>query len=613
MRKPFGYEPIIRKEDLSKVQRKKVQKAGDWKSVLARIWRLIDQQRGLLIAVMTLVLISSALALIGPLMIGKIIDDFIIPKKVDGLSMQIGLLLLVYAGFSLSTYFQNYWMVGIAQQTVYRLRTQLFGHLQKLPIRFFDKRQHGELMSRVTNDIENVSQTLNSSLIQVFSSVLTLVGTVSIMLYLSPLLTLLTMIIVPLMFIAMRWITRRTGILFKEQQRAIGELNGMIEETISGQRVVKAFSQEQNVMEEFAQKSERLRTAGFWAQTYSGFIPKVMNTLNNMSFAIVAGVGGLLAVTGYGGVTVGTIVIFSEYARQFTRPLNDLANQFNTVLSAIAGAERVFAIMDEPVEKDEATQQIETLYGDVEFRNVTFGYEEEAIIKNLSFHVQSGETAAFVGATGAGKTTIMQLLSRFYEVDSGQILLDGIAIDELPRHTVRSQMAFVLQDPFLFEATVRENIRYGRLDATDEEVEEAAKKANAHSFICKLSSGYDTVLTAGGEEISQGQKQLLSIARALVADPTLLLLDEATSSIDTVTELAIQEALERLMEGRTSFVIAHRLNTIRQADKIFVLADGELLESGSHDELLKRKGVFYGMLNNEGEETVDHSLPLTID
>ncbi|PIC87034.1 multidrug ABC transporter ATP-binding protein [Sporosarcina sp. P21c] len=599
MRKPFGYEPIIRKADLSKVQRKKVQKAGNWKSVLARIWRLVDQQRGLLITVLTLVLISSALALIGPLMIGHIIDQFIIPKTVDGLSIQIGLLLLVYASFSLSTYFQNYWMVGIAQQTVYRLRTQLFGHLQKLPIRFFDKRQHGELMSRVTNDIENVSQTLNSSLIQVFSSVLTLVGTVSIMLYLSPLLTLLTMIIVPLMFIAMRWITRRTGILFKEQQRAIGELNGMIEETVSGQRVVKAFSQEQNVIEEFAQKSERLRTAGFWAQTYSGFIPKVMNTLNNMSFAMVAGVGGLLAVTGYGNVTVGTIVIFSEYARQFTRPLNDLANQFNTVLSAIAGAERVFAIMDEPVEKDEATKQIETLHGDVEFRDVTFSYEEEAIIKNLSFHVQSGETAAFVGATGAGKTTIMQLLSRFYEVDSGQILLDGIPIDDLPRQTVRSQMAFVLQDPFLFEATVRENIRYGRLDATDEEVEEAAKKANAHSFINKLSMGYDTVLTAGGEEISQGQKQLLSIARALVADPTLLLLDEATSSIDTVTELAIQEALERLMEGRTSFVIAHRLNTIKQADKIFVLADGELIESGSHEELLECKGVFNGMLNHE--------------
>lgn len=599
MRKPFGYEPLIRKEELTKAEHKNVQKAGNWKSVLGRIWQLIDQQRRLLIVVMALVLASSALALIGPLMIGTIIDRFIIPKKVDGLSMQIGLLLVVYAGFSLTTYFQNYWMVGIAQQTVYRMRTQLFKHLQKLPIRFFDKRQHGELMSRVTNDVENVSQTLNSSLIQVFSSVLTLLGTVSIMLYLSPLLTLLTMIIVPLMFYAMRWITRRTSILFKEQQRAMGELNGMIEETVSGQRVVKAFSQEQNVIEEFAQKSERLRTAGFWAQTYSGFIPKVMNTLNNMSFAIVAGVGGILAVTGYGGVTVGTIVIFSEYARQFTRPLNDLANQFNTVLSAIAGAERVFAVMDEPVEKDDAAKSDEVLQGNVEFRNVTFGYDEESIINNLSFYVESGQTAAFVGATGAGKTTIMQLLSRFYEVDNGEILLDGTVIDELPRQTVRSQMAFVLQDPFLFEATVRENIRYGRLNATDEEVEEAAKKANAHTFIGQLSEGYDTILTAGGEQISQGQKQLLSIARALVADPTLLLLDEATSSIDTVTELAIQQALDRLMEGRTSFVIAHRLNTIRKADKIFVLADGELLESGSHEELLQRKGVFYDMLHNE--------------
>ncbi|WP_251669320.1 MULTISPECIES: ABC transporter ATP-binding protein [unclassified Sporosarcina] len=596
--KPFGYEPIIQRENFSKRNRKQIQKAGNWKSVLTRIWRLIDQQRGLLITVLALVFVSSALALLGPLMIGNIIDHYIIPKQTQGLGVQIGGLLAIYAGFSVASYLQNYWMVGIAQQTVYRMRTQLFSHLQKLPIRFFDKRQHGELMSRVTNDIENVSQTLNSSLIQVFSSVLTLLGTVSIMLYLSPLLTLLTMIIVPLMFFAMRWITRRTSILFKEQQQAIGALNGMIEETISGQRVVKAFSQEQQVMEEFAEKSGRLKLAGFWAQTYSGFIPKVMNTLNNLSFAIVAGVGGLLAVTGTSGVTVGTIVIFSEYARQFTRPLNDLANQFNTVLSAIAGAERVFAIMDELVEKDEAEANEILLNGDVEFKDVTFGYDEEPIVRNISFHVRPGETAAFVGATGAGKTTIMQLLSRFYEAGSGQILLDGVPIDRLPRKTVRSQMAFVLQDPFLFEATVRENIRYGQLDATDEEVEAAAKKANAHTFIGKLSKGYDTVLTAGGEEISQGQKQLLSIARALVADPALLLLDEATSSIDTVTELAIQDALERLMEGRTSFVIAHRLNTIRQADKIYVMAEGEIIESGSQDELLERQGIFYGMLRN---------------
>jgi len=479
-------------------------------------------------------------------------------------------------------------------------RTSLFAHLQKLPVTFFDKRQHGELMSRMTNDIENVSQTLNTSFIQVFSSVLTLIGTTAVMLYLSPLLTVLTMSIIPLMFIAMRWITRRTSRLFKEQQIAVGELNGMIEETISGQRIVKAFSQEARVMEEFREKSDRLRRTGFWALTYSGFIPKVMNTLNNASFAIVAGVGGLLALRGDGAVTVGTIVIFTELARQFTRPLNDLANQFNTVLSALAGAERVFGIMDEPIEKDDATEyQDKLLKGDVEFRNVSFGYAAESdgyTIENVSFHVKAGETAAFVGATGAGKTTIMQLLARFYEINKGEILIDGIPIHKLPRKTLRSQTAFVLQDPFLFEATVFENIRYGKLDATDEEVIAAAKKANAHSFITKLEEGYDTVLTADGEEISQGQKQLLSIARALVADPVLLLLDEATSSIDTVTELEIQEALDRLMEGRTSFVIAHRLNTVRKANTVHVMEQGQLIESGNQEELIEQQGIFYNML-----------------
>ena len=553
IRKPFGYEPIIKKEDMKGSGRKKKERAGDWKSTLNRIWKVVDEQRGLLITVLALVFVSSVLALLGPIMIGKIIDTHIIPMQFEGLGGKIGLLIAIYFGLSSAMYFQNFWMVGIAQQTVFRLRTSLFAHLQKLPVPFFDKRQHGELMSRVTNDIENVSQTLNSSFIQVFSSILTLTGTFAVMLYLSPLLTLLTVIIVPVMFTAIRWITRRTGLLFKEQQQAVGELNGMIEETISGQRIVKAFSQEERVLEEFSQKSERLRRTGFWALTYSGFIPKVMNMLNNASFAIVAGVGGLLALKGDGIVTIGTIVIFSEFARQFTRPLNDLANQFNTVLSAIAGAERVFKIMDEPVEKDEAEGCTEkVLRGDIEFREVSFGYAVETdgyTIDNVSFHVRAGETAAFVGATGAGKTTIMQLLARFYEADKGQILIDGIPISDLSRKTLRSQTAFVLQDPFLFEATVRENIRYGKLDATDEEVIEAAKKANAHSFISRLENGYDTVLTADGGEISQGQKQLLSIARALVADPVLLLLDEATSSIDTVTELEIQEALGSL-DGR---------------------------------------------------------------
>ena len=600
IRKPFGYEPVITKEDLKKKNKKKIDKASDWKGVLSRIWKLVDEQRFLLIVVLMLVVVSSALSLLGPYLIGVIIDEYISVNVFEGLASLIGILIIVYVFLSISMYLQSYWMIGISQQTIYRLRTVLFNKLQKLPVSFFDKRQHGELMSRMTNDIENVSQTLNSSFIQVFSSVLTLVGTTVVMLMLSPLLTLVTLVIVPVMFFAMKWITKRTSKLFKEQQQAVGELNGMIEETISGQRIVKAFSQEQRMLEEFAVKSERLKRTGFWALTYSGFIPKVMNLLNNTSFTLVAAAGGVLAYHGY--VSIGEIVIFTEYARQFTRPLNDLANQFNTVLSAIAGAERVFAIIDEPEEKDTAVDNNDyKLTGNVVFENVTFKYnkdDEKPTIDNVSFKVEAGQTAALVGATGAGKTTIMQLLARFYEANDGKVLIDNIAIDEMPRHTLRSQTAFVLQDPFLFEMSVKENIQYGKLNATDEEIVQAAKEANAHEFITKLPNGYDTILSADGSEISQGQKQLLSIARALVADPAILLLDEATSSIDTVTELKIQEALERLMEGRTSFVIAHRLNTVRKADLIFVMENGKLIESGSQEELINTQGRFYSMLMN---------------
>lgn len=599
IRRPFGYEPVITKEQLKKEPDKKTERANNWQSTLLRIWKLVDEHRFLLVTVLSLVFISSALALLGPYLIGYIIDEFIVPQSFSGMGAIVLWLILVYVGHSVSLYLQNYWMVGIAQGVVYRMRTGLFEHLQRLPVSFFDKRQHGELMSRMTNDIENVSTTLNSSFIQVFSSILTLTGTVVVMLWLSPLLTVLTLVIIPLMYISMQWITKRTSRLYKEQQAAIGDLNGFIEETISGQKIVKAFSQEPRVMDEFLLKSERLRRTGFWAWTYSGFIPKVMNFLNNASFAIVAGVGGVLALNG--SISIGVIVIFTEYARQFTRPLNDLANQFNTVLSAIAGAERVFAIMGEPEEQDDtAANADKKLQGLVEFDNVSFKYEgaeEDWTIRNVSFTVGIGQTAALVGATGAGKTTIMQLLARFYDAAEGQIRLDGTPIEAMPRETLRSQIAFVLQDPFLFEATVRENIRYGLLEATDEEVVEAARKANAHDFIVKLPNGYDTVLKGDGSMISQGQKQLLSIARALIADPAILLLDEATSSIDTVTELKIQEALERLMKGRTSFVIAHRLNTVRQADLVLVMEMGELVEFGKQEALIKSGGKYAKMLS----------------
>lgn len=598
--KPFGYEPILTKDDLKQVvQKKKGPRAADWKSTLGRLWKIVDEQRVLLMIVFLLVMASSILALLGPYLIGKMIDMYVMQGELEGLGSRIFLLIGIYALLAVSLFLQNYWMIGIAQQTIYRLRTSVFAHFQSLPISFFDRRQHGELMSRVTNDIEAVSATLNSSFIQVISSVLTLGGTLVIMLSLSPLLTALTMTIIPIMFFAMRWITRRTAPLFKEQQAAIGALNGMIEETISGQRIVKAFSQEERVKAEFRDKSLRLKRTGFWAQTYSGYIPKVMNFLNNMSFTIVAGIGGILAL--YGHVTIGVIVIFTEYARQFTRPLNDLANQFNTVLSAIAGAERVFSLLDEPQEIEFPTSQKHVLQGEVAFQKVYFKYEQSEqayTLKNVSFRVEPGQTVALVGATGAGKTTILQLIARFYEVTKGEVLFDGINVQQIEREALRSQMAFVLQDPFLFEATVLENIRYGRLDASDEEIEEAAQRANAHDFIMKLKDGYDTLLAADGSEISQGQKQLLSIARALIADPKILLLDEATSSIDTVTELAIQEALETLMQGRTSFVIAHRLNTVYNADIVLVMQKGELVEAGPQQKLIASGGIYAQMLES---------------
>ena len=596
--KIFDYEPLITKEQLKTVsgKKKKGARAENWTYTLKRILDFVAEQKVLLFVVLLLVVASSALALIGPFMIGRLMDKFVDGGTFSELSTWLYILAGVYFMYSVTSYFQNFWMVSIAQQTVLRIRSSLYAHFFKLPLRFFDKRKHGELMSRATNDIETISSTLNSAFIQVVSSILTLTGTIGVMLWLSPALTLITMIIVPLMFYGMRWITKRTSLLFKEQQAAIGEMNGLIEESITGQHVVKAFSQEAEMLRQFDEKNKRIRTVGFWSLTYSGFIPKVMNTLNSLSFAIVAFAGGLFAY--YGHISIGTIVIFTEYARQFTRPLNDLANQFNTVLSAIAGAERVFLILDE--KEDQIVGDKVALTGDVCFENVSFQYEADAItptLSNVSFTINAGQSVALIGQTGAGKTTIMQLLTGLYEKTEGAILFDGKPIEAISKASLREQMAFVLQDPFLFEMSIKDNIRYGRLDATDEEIMEAAKKANAHTFIEKLPDKYDTILTSDGSQISQGQKQLLSIARAFVANPKILLLDEATSSIDTVTELHIQAALEKLMENRTSFIIAHRLNTIRKVDYVIVLNQGKIIEQGPRKHLIEQQGVFGEMLN----------------
>lgn len=599
IRRPFGHEPVLKKEEIGRKKKKEDQRANDITGTLKRMWQFISEERALLYGIIFLVTLTSLLSITGPFLVGYIVDNYFIPGEMDGLSTILLFLLVVYILLSSTQYTAAFFMVGLSQRTVYKLRSRLFSHMQKLPVSFYDKRQHGELMSRMTNDIETISQTLNTSFIQFTTSIVTLIGTISVMLYLSPLLTLLTVLIIPVLIFAVGFITRRTGPLYKKRQRATGELNGYIEEMVSGQEIVKVFSQEETAIRNFNEKAGNLRDITFWAFLYAGFIPKVMNMLNNVSFTIVAGAGGLLVFYTDGVVTIGTIVVFAEYARQFTRPLADLSNQFNQVLSAIAGAERVFGIIDSEPEKDEGKITGRTIAGEIEFDDVSFSYDptqKTPTIRNLSFRIDAGESVALIGATGAGKTTVMQLLARFYETDSGEVRIDGENILDYSRSTVRSQTAFVLQDPYLFESTIRENIRYGKLDATDEEVVEAAKLANAHEFIVALEEGYDTVLEADEGFISQGQKQLISIARALITDPAILLLDEATSSIDTVTELKIQEALERLMKDRTSIIIAHRLNTIKAVDRIFVMELGELVESGSEEELVRQRGRYYQMV-----------------
>lgn len=601
LKAPFQYEKL----DLNDISITKRQRAQNSWHTVKRIGVYLSEEKLRLSLVILMVIASSGLGLLGPYLVGQAIDTFIVEKRAQGLALLLAWLVIIYLMHALSVFLQNFWMIGIAQNTVYKLRKQIFEKFHNLPITFFDKRQQGELMSRVTNDIDNINNTLNQSVIQIFSSIITLVGTVSVMLMLSPLLTLITMSIIPLMFGAMRWITNRTGPLFKLQQRNLGDVNGYVEEIVSGQQVVKVFSQEERVKNEFDENNSKLKLSGFWAQTISGFIPKVMNMLNFLSFTIIAFAGGIMAVNQM--ITVGVIVIFTEYSRQFTRPLNELSNQFNILLSAIAGAERVFNILDEDNEEaDEKNAiEIETTKGHVEFDHVTFGYEDNPVLKNISFDVKPGETIAFVGHTGAGKTTIINLLSRFYEYDSGEIRLDGQALHQITRASLRRQMAFVLQDTFLFHGTIRENIRYGNMLATDQEVIQAAKNANAHSFIERLPKGYDTVLDQSGSSISQGQKQLLTIARAMIADPKILILDEATSNIDTITELKIQEALNRLMNGRTSFVIAHRLNTIRQADNIILLKNGEMIEEGNHTSLMAKKGAYYTLNKGSNKDEVE--------
>ncbi len=575
-------------------------KVKNARETLKRLGKYLKPKKAALGLVLMMVALSAAFNLTGPFLIGRAIDDYIIPGDIRGLIGISVLMLVIYILGALSTWLQNHIMVGLAQETVLEIRKDLFKKLQVLPLSFFDSRPHGDLMSRLTNDVENISNTLSTSVTQFFSSVFTFTGTLAMMLYLSPLLTLFTMLIVPVMLFCTGMVARRTRLLFVDQQKELGHLNGFIEETISGQKVVKLFSREEDNILEFEKCNQRLKAVSVRAQIFSGIMPPLMNLLNNIGFAIVAGVGGYLAVRNI--ITVGVIASFLNYSRQFSRPLNEMANQFNMIQVALAGAERVFEVMDEepePADEPDAVV-LNEVAGAVKFQDVFFGYRKDSpVVKNINLDVRPGQTIALVGPTGAGKTTIVNLLCRFYDVDRGKITIDGRDIRQIRRNSLRSALGIVLQNTFLFSESVRNNIRYGRLDATDEEVERAARLANADHFIRRLPQGYDTILTENGSNLSQGQRQLLAIARAILADPAILVLDEATSNVDTRTEYYLRQAMLTLMKGRTSFVIAHRLSTVRNADLILVVNGGEIVERGTHEELLKRKGVYYQLYSSQ--------------
>ncbi|WML46327.1 ABC transporter ATP-binding protein [Neobacillus sp. PS3-40] len=583
--------------------RRPVVKPKNFKGTLKRLWSYFGKERRILTIIFLFIIIDSVITLLAPFLIGKSVDAMTLHSgKVDFGLLEIAVLLLLstYILDALLTFLQGWLMAGVSQRIVKSLRNALFQRLQKLPISFFDTRTHGELMSRLSNDIDNVSNTISQSTTQLMSGSIVIIGSLTMMLILSPILTIASIITIPLVYLLTRTIAKKTSVLFKDQQVQLGKLNGHIEETISGLHVVKAFNHEDKAIEEFEVVNAKLRDVGLKAQIWSGFLMPIMNVINNLGFTVVAVVGGILAVRGH--ITIGIIASFLTYSRQFVRPLNDLANVFNILQSGVAGAERVFEIFDEQEEPSDIQDAIslENPKGQVVFENVSFGYRADVpILKNVSFCSDEGSSTALVGPTGAGKTTIVNLLTRFYDVTSGRILIDGRDIREYTRDSLRRSFGFVLQDTYLFSGTIKENIKYGNPNATDAEVEEAAAMANADAFIKRLPNQYNTTILENGGNLSQGQRQLLAIARVILAKPSLLILDEATSSIDTRTELHIQDALLSIMKGRTSFIIAHRLNTIRDADTIMVIDHGEIIEKGNHSLLIDQQGRYYNMFFNQ--------------
>ncbi len=598
------------------------------KGTFRRILKYFKPYRGQLVLVLIGLLASVAANIAGTYMLVPIINEYIVPwignanPDFTGLIGQLTVMAAVYTIGILGTFMYNRLMINVSTGTLLKLRLEMFTKMQTLPISYFDRRTHGEIMSTYTNDTDVMREMISQGLPSFISSAVRIVGVFTMMIVLNPILTGIAILMLVIMMLITKAIAGRSGRFFKARQDSVGKVNGYIEEMIEGQKVVKVFCHEQAVNSRFDELNETLRKNTAAASTLASIMGPIMNNLSHVTYAIIAASGGLLGVAGI--IDIGTLGAFLQYTRSFSMPVAEISQQANNVLSALAGAERIFALLDEKAEEDEGdivmvnarvnekgeleecserteiwawkkpTGELIRVRGDVRFEDVTFSYDGKVdVLKNVSLYAKPGQKIAFVGSTGAGKTTITNLINRFYDIQSGRITYDGIPIRQIKKASLRGSLGMVLQDTHLFTGTVRENIRYGRLDATDEEIVSAAKLANAHYFISHLPEGYDTVLTADGANLSQGQRQLIAIARAAVADPPVLILDEATSSIDTRTESLIEKGMDSLMKDRTVFVIAHRLSTVRNSDAIMVLEHGEIIERGNHDELIKQQGKYY--------------------
>ncbi len=581
-------------------------KPKNTKAAIKRLFSYLNEDKAKIGTAFLCVLISAAANLAGTYMLKPIIDglveDVSAAVRIQALAKGVAAMAVIYLSGVAATYLQSRIMIGVSQRALKSIRNDLFRKLQKLPVRYFDTHTTGDVMSRFTNDVDTIGEMLNSTLVQLFSGIINLTGTLALMLYTNIPLTITTIVMTPIMAGVGGLIASKSRRYFTKQQSALGEVNGYIEETVTGQKVVKVFNHEDKVIDEFGALNDNLRNTQVKAQFLGGIMGPCMNAMGQINYTLTATVGSIITFMSRAGkglpfsdLGVGGLAVFVNFSRQFSRPINELSMQLTTVMSALAGAERVFDVMDCEPERDTGKNLTpEHIRGDVVVENVTFGYNpDKTILKNVSIYAHPGQKIALVGSTGAGKTTITNLITRFYNVDSGKITIDGIDIKDINLDCLRQNIAMVLQDTHLFTGTVMENIRYGRRDATDEEVKQAAITSNAHMFIKNMPKGYDTVLSGDGANLSQGQRQLINIARAALSKAPILVLDEATSSVDTRTEKHINEGMDALMKDRTTFVIAHRLSTVRNADAIMVLENGEIIERGSHEELLEQKGRYY--------------------